>query len=233
MHTPGVHNRHRIGSIILRRGSTDIDQLLRALNTPEVHVRVDRLSVLGEPTEPIEFPSATRLQLGREPVASSRDVTPTIVDVAIEITTGVARKLCRATAGECTLPRPRNLDVKAVLAIYIVANVGDLDNHPFPHHIRVCSTEVAPIARVCLAGESQLEALATILLSRETMTATYSCSRETHAEVARDHKRLIARTRSRGAPVATNRCNICVREHVASAGIARQHRLPQLALARP
>jgi len=220
----------RIGLIILRHGAADVGELGWAPHPAEVHEGIVGLPALRKPAVPIVAPPAARLQLCGEPVTSGRAVTPAVIVVAIEVAAGIARKLRRATAGEDALPSPGNLDVEAVFTGNIVADVTDLDDHALSRQVRVRPAPI-PVA-VDLVNEAQLEALAAILISRETVAAAHSCSCEAHAQATRDHERLIVGTRSCSAPVA-NRRHIRIEERFSCVGIASKHGLCGLALARP
>lgn len=140
----------------------------------------------------------------------------TVVVVAIKVAAGIAAELRRTTSGERTLPCPWDLEVKAVLAIHIIAYVCDLNNHALARQLRVST---APIAiAVDLISELELKALATILIPSQAMAAAHSGRCESHAEAVRDNEGLIVRARGRRAPMA-NRRHIRVKQHIACVGI--------------
>jgi len=170
-------NGHLI--IIRRDGAADAGQLLGAPDTSEVDVRVIGLPRVVEPMEPIVAPLARVPELCWKLGTTVLRVATAITIVAIEIATRVPRKLCSAAACEGTLPSPRDLQVKAVIAGDIVTYVRDLDDHPLTDQLLV---RAAPVAvAVHPIHKLQLEALAAIGIAGEAVAAGHCCSGKAHA----------------------------------------------------
>lgn len=191
-------------SIIVRDHSGDVSQLLWALHSPEVHIWVVGPASLHEPLVPIVSPLATRPQCWRQAIAPTLVVAAAIVVVAVEVPTGVPRELALATIIEDALSSARNLKIETVLATHIIADVCDLDDHTFALKPRMGSTTVV----MTLASKLQLETLAAILITVETMVPADSSRCESHAQVYSSWKWLVIWTRGGSAAcsslVATN-----------------------------
>jgi len=169
-----------IRAIIIWDGARDVRELLRAAHASEVHVRVVGLATSLEPVVPVIAPLATWPQIWRQTSATSLVEAATVVVVAIEIAAAVARELPRAPIGEEALPSARDLDVEAVVAVYVIADVRDLDDNSLADQRRVRPT---PILRgMTLVDKLELVALPAIVVASEAVTAADRDCREAHGQ---------------------------------------------------
>jgi len=182
-----------LGSIVIGHRPRDVGQMLWTLHTPEVHKWIVGLTSLDKPSVPIVAPFAARPQCGGQARAAGSVVTAAVIFVTIEVLAGVTWKLARATICEESLPSARDLKIKTVVAIDIIANVRDLNDHAHAYEVRM--RPAPPVGEVDLFHELQFETLPTIGVPTETMVATDSNRCETHAQAISDGKWLVICTR--------------------------------------
>jgi len=205
--------------------------VLRALHAAEVYVGVVGLTALNEPAVPIIAPLATRPQCLRQSCAPGLVIASTIVLVAIKVPTGVAWELARASVCKDALPGTWDLQVEAVLAIHIIADVCDLDDHAFAHKIRMRSAPTVGV--VDRVHKLELIALPTIGIPFEPVHAADGNCRETHAQTLSDEERLVVRARGRLACTIADRRLVRIFQLLSGICIASQDRPVRVALARP
>jgi len=216
--------------VIKRRRAADVCEVLRASDPPEVHIGIVGLPIALHPTEPIVAPLASCSQRLGEPGAALLARASPVVVVAIEVATGVPRKLRGTSVGEGALSCPRDLQVKAVLSGDVIANVCDLHDHRFAHDVTV---RAAPQAMIMgPIHKPQLKALATICIAGETMISRYCRSSKPHAQVPLVEEWCMVRARRRSAALA-DRSHVWVKKHLTCPGITRPHRLVGVALPWP
>lgn len=166
-HETSTCNEFRVVRIISRLGSTDVNELRWALYTTEGYPRIVRLATLLKPVIPVIAPFAACLKCRWQPRATAPLITASVVLFAVKITRAVLRKLPSTTIVKDALTSPRDLNVEAVLSFYVITDVGDLHNHGLVHQVWMSTSPVS--GRMLLVNKAQLEALATVCITSETM----------------------------------------------------------------
>mmetsp|Transcript_87536 Transcript_87536/g.282873 ORF Transcript_87536/g.282873 Transcript_87536/m.282873 type:complete len:203 (+) Transcript_87536:532-1140(+) len=179
---------------------------------------------------PIIPPLAARPQYLRQPRAALLLVAPAVFVRTIEVLLAEAVELCCASRVEDSLAGTRDLDVKAVLASNVLANVRDLHDHGLADQVRVRAPPV-PVW-VDLVRELQLVALAAILVACQAAVAAHGSGSKTHAQPPLDYERLVVGA-TRGASAIARGLHIGVEQLRSCVDVAREHRLVDTPLAGP
>jgi len=179
--------------VVQRHGPADARELMWAPHPAELHEGVVALTIALQPVEPVVAPAATGLQLMRQAAATRLVLAPAVPLATIEVVGAVAVVLPGAAVVEDTLSRSRDLDVEAVGASDVSADVRDLHNHGASDQVWMGS---APVA-VALGRELQLVALAAVLISGQAAAPAYGCCGEAHAQALAHGKGLVVRTAGR------------------------------------
>lgn len=157
--------------VIIGQRARDVGEMLRAADAPKVHERIVGLSTGLEPMVPVIPPLAAGPQGLWQALASGLLEAPSVVVVAIEVAAGVPSELCRATIGEDALAGPWDLQIEAVVAVHIVADVSDLHNHAPADELGVRTSPVTVL--VPPIRKPELEALPAIGVSEQAVAATH------------------------------------------------------------
>mmetsp|Transcript_3140 Transcript_3140/g.8724 ORF Transcript_3140/g.8724 Transcript_3140/m.8724 type:complete len:248 (-) Transcript_3140:173-916(-) len=216
--------------IVQRRGAADVSECPWAPDTAELHPRVVGLPTAPEPMEPLIAPMATRLQGSRQSAATILAVAASVAVVTIEVARRKAWVLCCTTAAEDALAGTRDLDIEAVRASDILADVGDLHYHGLVHKAVVRAAPHAPI--VLLVHEAQLVALPAVFVAGEPMAAADTSRCEAKSQVLVLEEGLVAAAAG-GAAAVTDGPHPAVGEHLLRSSVARKHGPVDLALAWP
>jgi len=179
--------------VVQRHGPADARELMWAPDPAELHEGVVALTIALQPVEPVVAPAATGLQLMRQAAATRLVLAPAVPLAAIEVVGAVAVVLPGAAVVEDALSRSRDLDVEAVGASDVSADVRDLHNHGASDQVWMGS---APIA-MALGRELELVALAAVLISSQAAAPAYGCCGEAHAQALAHGKGLVVRTAGR------------------------------------
>lgn len=186
--------------------AADGREVLGAPDAAELHPRVVGLAALPKPVVPIVAPTASRLQHQRQAAAAILARAAPVAVVTIEVTRRKSRVL-RCTTTEDPLTSTRDLDVEAMSAGYIVADVGDLHDHGLVHQASMRSapngTTMHPV------HEAELVALGTIVVARKPVAATDCSSSKAECQAGTYEEGLVAMAAG-GAATVTHGPRIAV-----------------------
>mmetsp|Transcript_14732 Transcript_14732/g.37778 ORF Transcript_14732/g.37778 Transcript_14732/m.37778 type:complete len:207 (+) Transcript_14732:402-1022(+) len=206
--------------------------MLGALDSAELDPRVVRAAHSLHPLVPLEAPQAARLQLLRQAFAAPLGVAPSIADPAIKVIDRCVRELCGASVGEDPLAGAGNLDVKAVVAGDVVADVRDLDDHRPAGQPRVRAAPLVAASLMVPGREEELKALAAVGVACQATRAAHGSGSKAHTEPLVEHPGLVVRAAGRAAALADGLL-VRVFETLARLCVARHHGTPEVALALP
>jgi len=188
--------------IVCGHRAANVCELGWALHAAELDVRIVGLAAGSKPTVPIVAPFAPCLQCFWQAAAATLRVATAIVVVTVKVAGLVPRELLLATLIEDPLPGSRNLKIEAMIPSNVIPDIGDLNHHRFASQIGMGTAPIIAIRVVLLVRETELVALAAVLVAIQTIDATDSSGRKTHAQAAVYEERLVVCTTRGSATVA-------------------------------
>ncbi|OSX68983.1 hypothetical protein BU14_2002s0001 [Porphyra umbilicalis] len=196
------------------------DEQRRAPHAAEPDVRVVGFAALGEPLEPRVAPPAAGTEAGWQPVTPGNRVAPAVALVAIKVGPPVLWVLPCAAGWEGATPGARHLQVKAVVARHVVANVGHLNDVALVDERRRRAA-IPILVDVHLVGEDELVALPTVAVARQPVRAPHGGGGKAHRRGGTHLKGDARLARTGGAPAVRVTHGPLVGPRIGAVGAAR------------